>query len=179
GRGAADRLPGFAGRGHEGVGRPPAATGTARGRIAGGGGAGREPGHRVARRTRRRRHQGASVGAGRGARPVATGAAGDLTTPPAIWRLRLRRTVGATGQDSRPCSPTPRRGSVGRMSTATLPNRTELLHAIACATRAPSVHNSQPWLFRVVDDGVEVFADWRRQLTVGDPSGRALRVSCG
>jgi hypothetical protein len=41
------------------------------------------------------------------------------------------------------------------------------------------VHNTQPWLFRPVVDGIEVFPDWRRQLTVADPTGRALRVSCG
>ena len=41
------------------------------------------------------------------------------------------------------------------------------------------MHNSQPWLFRPVDDGVEVYADWRRRLLVSDPDGRALRVSCG
>jgi len=58
-------------------------------------------------------------------------------------------------------------------------DRRQLLSAISAAVRAPSVHNTQPWLFRPVEDGVEVFPDWRRQLTVADPTGRAVRVSCG
>jgi nitroreductase len=59
------------------------------------------------------------------------------------------------------------------------PTRAQLLSAISSAVLAPSVHNTQPWLFRLADGGVEVFADWRRQLTVSDPTGRALRMSCG
>jgi hypothetical protein len=55
----------------------------------------------------------------------------------------------------------------------------QLLAAVPSAVRAPSVHNTQPWLFRPAVDAIEVFADWRRQLTVADPTGRALRVSCG
>src|SRR5215475_12359380 len=54
-----------------------------------------------------------------------------------------------------------------------------LLTAISSAVRAPSVHNTQPWLFRTIADGIEVFPDWRRQLSVADPTGRAVRVSCG
>jgi nitroreductase len=47
------------------------------------------------------------------------------------------------------------------------------------ATRAPSIHNTQPWLLRVTDDGVEVRADRSRQLAVLDPQGRQLLMSCG
>src|SRR4030095_2675860 len=61
----------------------------------------------------------------------------------------------------------------------TIPNPNELLTAVAVATRAPSVHNTQPWLFRLIDGGVELYADRRRQLGVSDPTGTALRVSCG
>jgi nitroreductase len=63
--------------------------------------------------------------------------------------------------------------------TTDRPSRTELLDAIGSAVLAPSIHNTQPWLFRLVDGGVEVFADWSRQLPVADPDGRAVRVSCG
>jgi hypothetical protein len=59
------------------------------------------------------------------------------------------------------------------------PDRSQLLAAMKAAVRAPSVHTTQPWLFRLVDNGIEVFPDWRRQLTVADPTGRAVRVSCG
>jgi hypothetical protein len=42
------------------------------------------------------------------------------------------------------------------------------------------VHNSQPWRWRVVEDGpMELYADRRRQLPVCDPSGRNLALSCG
>jgi hypothetical protein len=50
-----------------------------------------------------------------------------------------------------------------------------LRHAIA----APSSHNTQPWLFRVDDDGIELIADRTRALPVNDPFDRELTISCG
>jgi hypothetical protein len=47
------------------------------------------------------------------------------------------------------------------------------------ATRAPSVHNTQPWRFVQRDGALEVHADWSRQLRVLDPTGRQLLLSCG
>lgn len=47
------------------------------------------------------------------------------------------------------------------------------------AGRAPSVHNTQPWRWRVRDGEVELLPDLTRQLLVADPSGRELVVSCG
>lgn len=47
------------------------------------------------------------------------------------------------------------------------------------AVLAPSSHNSQPWLFRVLNDTVEVYADRNRSLRVVDPDDRALVISCG
>jgi len=47
------------------------------------------------------------------------------------------------------------------------------------AVLAPSGHNTQPWLFRVRDDEVELFADRTRGLPVVDPDDRALVISCG
>ena len=44
---------------------------------------------------------------------------------------------------------------------------------------APSSHNTQPWLFRLRADGVELFADRTRCLPVVDPFDRALIISCG
>jgi nitroreductase len=52
----------------------------------------------------------------------------------------------------------------------------ECLHA---AIAAPSVHNTQPWLFRVRPDGVDVYADRSRSLPVIDPRGRELLISVG
>lgn len=54
-----------------------------------------------------------------------------------------------------------------------------LRRAAIRATRAPSVHNTQPWRFVVRRGALEVLADWRRQLTVLDPRGRQLLMSCG
>ncbi len=50
---------------------------------------------------------------------------------------------------------------------------------IATAGRAPSVHNTQPWRFRVAEDMVELRADPGRRLSQLDPDGRYLLVSCG
>jgi len=50
---------------------------------------------------------------------------------------------------------------------------------VATAGRAPSLHNSQPWKFRVDGDVVELFADPDRALGGLDPDGRELLISCG
>jgi nitroreductase len=55
----------------------------------------------------------------------------------------------------------------------------DLRRAAAAALRAPSLHNSQPWQFRLRDGAVEVVADRSRQLSVADTAGWALRVGCG
>jgi nitroreductase len=47
------------------------------------------------------------------------------------------------------------------------------------ATRAPSVHNTQPWRFVIGAESLEIYADWSRQLRVLDPRGRQLTISCG
>jgi nitroreductase len=50
---------------------------------------------------------------------------------------------------------------------------------LVAATAAPSIHNSQPWLFRLRDDGVDVLVDWRRQLHAVDADGREMHLSVG
>jgi nitroreductase len=55
----------------------------------------------------------------------------------------------------------------------------DLRRAAAAAVRAPSIHNSQPWRFRLRDGAVEILADRSRQLTVADSGGWALRIACG
>lgn len=51
---------------------------------------------------------------------------------------------------------------------------------VELACLAPSVHNTQPWRWRVTGDSVvELYADRGRQLLVSDPTGRNLALSCG
>ncbi len=47
------------------------------------------------------------------------------------------------------------------------------------AGRAPSLHNSQPWQFRVSERAIELLADPARTLPVADPDGREQRLACG
>src|SRR3954454_1501384 len=55
----------------------------------------------------------------------------------------------------------------------------QVLDVLRAAHRAPSIHNSQPWLLRVLPDGVEVLEDARRAMPASDPRGRDRLVSCG
>ena len=51
---------------------------------------------------------------------------------------------------------------------------------VELACRAPSVHNTQPWRWRISsDETIELWSDRDRQLTVADPDGRNLAISCG
>lgn len=52
-------------------------------------------------------------------------------------------------------------------------------YVVGEAVWAPSVHNTQPWWFSVDSTGLSVYADPARQLTVADPDGRELLISCG
>ncbi|WP_018352494.1 Acg family FMN-binding oxidoreductase [Longispora albida] len=54
-----------------------------------------------------------------------------------------------------------------------------LTEAVTAATLAPSMHNTQPWLFRREGDAIDLHADYRRELPVADPLHRAVRISCG
>jgi nitroreductase len=52
---------------------------------------------------------------------------------------------------------------------------------LAAATAAPSLHNTQPWRFRVrpQHQAIELRADPDRALRHSDPSGRAVHIACG
>lgn len=50
---------------------------------------------------------------------------------------------------------------------------------IAYATLAPSSQNTQPWLFRLADNVIYLYADRTRALPVVDPDDRELVMSCG
>jgi hypothetical protein len=60
------------------------------------------------------------------------------------------------------------------------PSRERVLRVLEYACHAPSVHNTQPWLWRMVGTtALELYADRTRQLLVADPHGRNLVLSCG
>ena len=50
---------------------------------------------------------------------------------------------------------------------------------VAAATRAPSIHNTQPWRFVAAPDRLDVHLDTERALPVLDPTGRQQIISCG
>jgi len=50
---------------------------------------------------------------------------------------------------------------------------------VAMAARAPSLHNTQPWQFRVRGNVIELLVDPDRWLRHIDPDGRELMISCG
>jgi nitroreductase len=76
-----------------------------------------------------------------------------------------------------------REGSAGgkwSAETARL-SRPVIERLVRAAAAAPSMHNTQPWRFRVTDAGraIELRADPARQLRYGDPGGRAVHIACG
>lgn len=70
------------------------------------------------------------------------------------------------------------------MSTSTTPTDRQrvteaLAEAAAAASFAPSIHNTQPWHWRIRQGVLELWAVRARQLTATDPEGRMLAISCG
>jgi nitroreductase len=59
------------------------------------------------------------------------------------------------------------------------PDRRTMHAALELACRAPSVHNTQPWRWRIADHSVHLYADESRLLPATDPTGRELVISCG
>ncbi len=60
-----------------------------------------------------------------------------------------------------------------------LPDDFTVRTAVAMAVRAPSVHNTQPWNWRVGHSSLHLYADPDRRLRETDPDGRDLVLSCG
>lgn len=65
------------------------------------------------------------------------------------------------------------------MSARWTPGPETVRQILELACRAPSVHNTQPWLWRVRGSRIDLYADTTRQLPVADSQGRNLVVSCG
>ncbi|MTE15232.1 Acg family FMN-binding oxidoreductase [Nocardia aurantiaca] len=60
-----------------------------------------------------------------------------------------------------------------------IPDRHTLLEAMRRASRAPSVHNTQPWRWVLDGEVLHLYSDPDRLLGVADPHGRQLTISCG
>ncbi|MDW5330431.1 Acg family FMN-binding oxidoreductase [Plantactinospora sp. KLBMP9567] len=65
------------------------------------------------------------------------------------------------------------------MTDAERPAGAVLAEAADAAGYAPSVHNTQPWRWRVTADALDLYAVRDRQLRAADAEGRLLTVSCG
>ena len=62
---------------------------------------------------------------------------------------------------------------------ADFPDPETIRAVLTLATRAPSVHNSQPWRWRVGPDRLHLYADASRHLLHADPDRREQMLSCG
>jgi nitroreductase len=70
--------------------------------------------------------------------------------------------------------------SNAQLKAVSVASISETLHfAVRCAVMAPSSHNSQPWQFKILDDGLMLILDRRRALPVVDPYDREMIISCG
>ena len=63
--------------------------------------------------------------------------------------------------------------------SADFPDAEAMRAVLTLATRAPSVHNSQPWYWRVGQSTLNLYADSSRHLPRTDPDRRDMLLSCG
>lgn len=63
--------------------------------------------------------------------------------------------------------------------SAHFPDEGTIRTVLTLASRAPSVHNTQPWRWRVDTSSLHLYSDTSRQLPHTDPDGRDLMLSCG
>jgi nitroreductase len=63
--------------------------------------------------------------------------------------------------------------------SAGFPDSKTIRTALTMTVRAPSVHNTQPWLWRVAENSVHLHSNPSLQLPSTDPDCRDLMISCG
>ena len=56
---------------------------------------------------------------------------------------------------------------------------TQMREIVRYATLAPNGHNTQPWKFAIIENGIEIHPDFTRQLPVVDPNHREMWISLG
>ncbi len=71
------------------------------------------------------------------------------------------------------------RAAEDRTGTTQMSSHPPVDEILERACRAPSVHNTQPWKWRVSGSRVDLYADFTRQLVYADPGRRDLMISCG
>lgn len=57
--------------------------------------------------------------------------------------------------------------------------QSDYLFMIEQAVKAPSGHNTQPWLFRINNDNIQIHPNYEKSLPVVDPDHRELFISLG
>ncbi|WP_433680421.1 Acg family FMN-binding oxidoreductase [Nocardia sp. CA-119907] len=67
----------------------------------------------------------------------------------------------------------------GSSPVGSVPNGATVLAVMGQASRAPSVHNTQPWHWVFDGTRMHLYRDNDRLLTSADPMGRQLVISCG
>jgi len=60
-----------------------------------------------------------------------------------------------------------------------VPDQPTVFTVMTRASRAPSIHNTQPWRWQLDRGELRLFRDDERHLTATDPHGRQLVISCG
>src|SRR5581483_1825779 len=97
-----------------------------------------------------------------------------------LRHLRSTRTGGRMFQTSSELSSSRDPWEIAETTFPRQRTKIEKLHfCVNYAALAPSSHNSQPWLFHVLTDQIELYADLRRALPAIDPNHRELVISCG
>ncbi len=80
--------------------------------------------------------------------------------------MKMKKNYSAWSWDIRSCSPS---WSI----------QEKIKFFLQAGILAPSLHNTQPWLFRIHDNVVNVMPDWNRQLKRADPEGHHILTSIG
>jgi nitroreductase len=95
-----------------------------------------------------------------------------------LRRQNLTQAVrNVTDKTSQGAAPVPDAVRITAPETVVIPFG-QAGYLVRVAARAPSLHNTQPWRFKIRPDAIELYADYRCQLGT-DPIGRELLISCG
>lgn len=97
-----------------------------------------------------------------------TGAILVLVAGGGVWRAGERGVFGA-GEDS---AFEPWKDWRNR-------ERGDPLALVSAAILAANAHNTQPWIFRVADDRIDLFADEKRDIGTIDPFSREMHIGLG